>query len=496
MTPEASIEAPELSSPTAPSRTAAGMTAPMVIKLLGSEGYGILILVGLIPSYLSFSDLGMGVASTKFSSEAVAQGDESREASVVATATSVAFTGSFIAVLPIIIFAREIASAMNVPANMLSTASLALQLTCGSFVFGILSNIINSPELARLRMDVNALITATSRIVLALGTVIVLWLGMGIVGAALFGLLIGILTIGGHLVAYRMLIGRFPTLRLEKALVRPLLRFGVALAVSSIAVTILINLEKGLLTRLTSVQSLSYFSVAATLAGMVSLGLNSFVTALLPALSRLTAPDAAGSFRALFARLLRLSIICVFPPLSFLIVIADPFFSKWAGPDFGANSTIPFYLLSIGLAFNLIGWIPQVALTAVGRTEVLPKLYWCELPISAAISYLLISRYGVIGAALGWLVRAIIDALVILLITRKVLAFSFGFLRNLRAFLLAAATFLPAIVPAVLGFSPLIVVPLWAISFAAFAMVGWRWLVESDEKSFLIHAVTKRFRAA
>ena len=46
------------------------ISTPFIIRYLGAESYGVLLLVGLIPAYFSFADFGMGVASTKFAAEA------------------------------------------------------------------------------------------------------------------------------------------------------------------------------------------------------------------------------------------------------------------------------------------------------------------------------------------------------------------------------------------------------------------------------------------
>ena len=61
-------------------------TTPMIIRLLGNEGYGVLILITLIPTYFSFSELGMGVASTRFASEAYGRGNLGEEGRTIRTA--------------------------------------------------------------------------------------------------------------------------------------------------------------------------------------------------------------------------------------------------------------------------------------------------------------------------------------------------------------------------------------------------------------------------
>ena len=52
------------------------LATPFVIRFLGSEGYGVLSLINVLVGYLSFADMGMGSASTRFGSEAQARGDQ------------------------------------------------------------------------------------------------------------------------------------------------------------------------------------------------------------------------------------------------------------------------------------------------------------------------------------------------------------------------------------------------------------------------------------
>ncbi|MBK7801073.1 MAG: oligosaccharide flippase family protein [Chloracidobacterium sp.] len=93
-------------------------TTPFVIRLLGSEGYGVLILVGLIPTYFAFADFGMGIASTKFASEAYAAGDSEKEARTVRTAALIALIVSLPVAAAIFIFSNAAIAAFNVPAHL------------------------------------------------------------------------------------------------------------------------------------------------------------------------------------------------------------------------------------------------------------------------------------------------------------------------------------------------------------------------------------------
>src|SRR5690606_3899856 len=99
----------------------------------------------------------------------------------------------------------------------------------------------------------------------------------------------------------------------------------------------------------------------------------SMMQSLIPAFSQLLAPSRRDEFRDLFARSIRFNIIWLLPVLALLFVSARPFFTIWAGDEFGEKSTLPFYILLIGLFFNVISYVPYASLVASGRTDVLAK---------------------------------------------------------------------------------------------------------------------------
>src|SRR5215467_474427 len=66
------------------------LATPFIIRLLGTESFGVLSLINVVISYLTFSEFGMGVASTRFGSEAHAHNDQEKESAVVWTSLVIA----------------------------------------------------------------------------------------------------------------------------------------------------------------------------------------------------------------------------------------------------------------------------------------------------------------------------------------------------------------------------------------------------------------------
>jgi O-antigen/teichoic acid export membrane protein len=334
------------------------VTTPIIVRILGAEGYGLLQLIILIPNYFAFSDLGMGLASTRFAAEAYGRGDRAGEAKLVRTSALIALISSSVFAVPIAIFAAPIVSEFNIRPDLVPAAITGLRLTCATFVMGVLAAVVNSPQLSRLRMDLNALIGGSTRVVASVGAAVVLYLGYGIVGAAAWFLVVNVLMVSAHLVVSRRLLKNFWELSIDTGTIKPLLRFGMGLTFSAVAAVFLLNLEKLLLGRLVSVESLAYYTIAFTFASMAMMFSLSMVQSLVPAFSQLLSPEKKEQFNTLFVRGIKLSIIGLLPTLMILFVVAKPFFTIWAGPDFGRESTLPFYILLCGLLFNIVAFLP------------------------------------------------------------------------------------------------------------------------------------------
>jgi len=401
------------------------VTTPFTIRLLGAEGYGVLILVGLIPTYLGFADFGMSMASTKFGSEAYAEGDEEKEGRIVRTAALIALMTSVPVAALLIFFAGQIIGLFNVPPELSSDAVLALRLASITFVINFLCGIFNTPQLARLRMDLNTFINASSRILGLLATPLVLYLGYGIVGAVTVLLAASILNLTGHLIVSRRLLPHLVGTTIDRSAIRSVIKFGGGFIIASIAGMLLGNIEKGLLSSLVSVTSLAYYSVAFALAGMLTMFSASMVQSLFPAFARLQSEENRIQRNSMYSVAITMTVIWVLPVLVFLSFVAEGFFTIWAGAEFGRESTVPFYILAVGLGFNLLAYVPSAAIMAAGRTDALATLYWIELVPYFFCVWLLTARFGIYGAAAAWSVRAIIDLFAVLYLARSVSNVSF-----------------------------------------------------------------------
>ena len=395
------------------------VTTPFVIRMLGPEAYGVVILVSLLVANLGFADLGMSIASTKFASEEYAKGRPESEARIVRTAALISIMTSLPFAIAVFLLAEKFTDLFNIPPHLRHDATVTFRLAAAILVISLLNQVFNTPQLARLRMDVNTLISAGARIGALIATPLVLFAGGGVVGAISVLFVTTLLTLVGHLYASSCLLPSLRGFSIQLSAVGSLLKFGAPLVIATIAALFVANLEKLILPGIVSVESLAFYSVAFTLASTMTMFSSSMAQSLIPAFSQLQGPETRQQLEGLYLRGLRINVICLMPGLVFLAIAARPFFTLWAGEQFGAESTPIFHILLAGLILNVPAYLPASLLMASGRTDLLAKLYVGELVPYVFLVVFLTWQYGARGAAAAWTLRIAIDAVLIFAIAGR-----------------------------------------------------------------------------
>jgi O-antigen/teichoic acid export membrane protein len=335
-------------------------------------------------------------------------------------------------------------------------------------------------------MDLHTIITATFRI---LGTAlipVVLYLGGGIYGCVLVLLFSGVFTLIGHLLISARLLPELVGTAIDRSIIREFLKFGGSLVVAGLAVALLANLEKLLLSPLVSVQSLAYFSVAFTFANLITTFASSMAQSLLPAFSRLIGAGKHTEFNSLFARGMRLNILCIIPVIAFFMVVARPFFTVWAGAEFGRETVVPFYILMAGLSVSGFAYMPYCAVVAAGRSDIIAKLYWLEVIVFLGITVVLVSTFGLIGAAISWSLRAVVDGASLIILAQKAAGITSGTGIIVKPFTIGVLLLTPSIIFSIVS-SQSSIWPMvtYIASVIAYVIIAWRSLLLGEERDWL-----------
>jgi O-antigen/teichoic acid export membrane protein len=102
----------------------------------------------------------------------------------------------------------------------------------------------------------------------------------------------------------------------------------------------------------------------------------------------------------------------------------------WLGSDFAAMSTEVLRWLAAGIFISSLAQLPWGLIQAAGRPDLTAKIHVLELLVYLPALWLMVSRYGIQGAAVTWTARVALDTM-LLLATAQHLLPGARFLRQL-----------------------------------------------------------------
>jgi len=465
---------------------ASALITPFVVRQMGATQYGILAFLNLLTSYLAYTDLGMGTASTRFASLEESAGS-SREAEVIWTGISLsALLGAAVGVLMIASAPLINDGLLHVGSALRGQSILALRIVGVAFLLKNLANVMNTPQLVRLRFDIYTAITSGSALLQIALIPIILWLGGDLVTIASMIAAVNFCALGLHFATGHRLLPQLWPPHLNAALFRPLFNFGALIVLSQVPELILTNAERFGLTYFTSVSNLAYYSIAYTYANLSLIVAIAMGQVLLPMFSRLQSSSREEELGQLYRRSVVSMCFTLAPVAVVLAVVARPVLTTLLGLDYGRESTPACYLLLVGIVFSGISYVPGSLLFAADKGSIVARIRWCELAPYMVIAAALTMKYGIVGAAVAWTVRAMVDSLLLNIAVqrwRNPISFS---LSNLLRLARALAFLLPPVIVMTIfqvrwvwtGFLTCVCLMLYIVNL-------WRRVLTSSEKSWV-----------
>lgn len=142
------------------------------------------------------------------------------------------------------------------------------------------------------------------------------------------------------------------------------------------------------------------YNTAFTLSYILSIGLNSVNTALLPSLSDSYSSDNLDEFRSTYRLGARWSFYFTFPAFVFILIFPAEIIALFFGDQYRSAKFALVLLAGGTLASVLMGSVYE-ALTALGRTRMIMTFTFFSFVFNAIANYLLIQVFGIEGAAVA-----------------------------------------------------------------------------------------------
>ena len=402
---------------------------PFIIRALGVERFGLLSIAWVVLEYFIIFDCGLGRASAKYVAEALGNDDQDQISRIAWTTLMVQLgfglvgTAVVFGVTPLLVeHIFNISPALTAEAKvMFSLIAMAVPLVLAS---SSLTGMLAAAQRFDLVNAVNALSSVANSFAILVG---VLYLGWQLTHLVMVLVVVrGLGLITNYWLCTRIFstLTGLPQFRLAE--LNKLLSFGGWVTVSSMVVPLLLYMDRFVIGATLTMTAVAYYSVPYDIVTRLWIIPLSLITALYPAFSTVKGQGRGEQLAPLMAQSMKWVLLTLGPIVVLISAFASDILRLWLGLDFARESTIAFQILLVAILINSMVQVPYTLVQALGRPDLTAKFHLIQLPFHGVLVWLLVSRWGVMGAAIAQAIRITLEALLLLVAGCRLASLPFG----------------------------------------------------------------------
>ncbi len=393
---------------------------PFIVRSLGVEQFGILSLIWVsLSNYFGFFDFGLGQSTIKFIAEALGKKKKNNLPELVWTLLTFSILLGVVGTI-VIIFINpflvnnvfKISTGLRGTAlKSFSIAALAVPIvTTISVSRGILEGMQRYDFLNFVKTPLSSLFF--------LIPVISIFFDFKLPEIILFLVVLQLL---GAIAYLFFCFKTFPFIK-KHFLVRikrfwQLFNFGKWIFLSKLTFTFLTHVDRFLIGAIISVAAVGFYTAPLDPIARILILSESFIV-LFPFFSYLgTSRKEEVSFyytRAIKHLLVIMGVVAIT-----IILFSGDILLFWLGEEFKEKSTTVLQFLVFGIFAISLTLVGENLIKGYGRPDIIAKLRLAEVPFYLLFLWFFINRFGIVGAAAVWMIRATIDAVLIILVSFK-----------------------------------------------------------------------------
>ncbi|MGU3415455.1 flippase [Enterobacteriaceae bacterium C34A] len=198
-----------------------------------------------------------------------------------------------------------------------------------------------------------------------------------------------------------------------------LIRFGGWITVSNIISPLMVYFDRFVVSHLLGAGKIAYYTAPSEGVGRLLNIPAALARALFPKLSYAQTVEERKKLEK--QSLILMSIACI-PVVVITMLFSRQLMTLWMGEDLGMHSASILQVLIVGFYFNAIAQIPYSLIQAAGKAKLTAFIHICEIIPYLIVMYLLTIHYGLLGTAISWTGRVMIDALLLRIVSNRLIS--------------------------------------------------------------------------
>ena len=381
------------------------VTVPLYLRTIGEIRYGVLLLAFTFLGYFGAFDLGLGRAVA----QRLPQQDDVIERNQTFWTALFISAGMGIVGAVILYFLGTwlFASIFHIPSSLRGEMPAALPWLAAivplTAVISVFAGALEARQ-AFLALNLSQIVGTIGLQVFPLSLALLGHLSMAtLLAAALAGRLLGVLML--VMATARKLPFRGAP-HWHRADFAPLLRFGGWVTVSGLVTPLLTIIDRLVIGAQLNAAAVTAYTVTYNLTQRFTYMPAALSTSLFPRFSR----GAGDDRECLLHDGIRALVAIQTPIIVIGIILMVPFLDLWIGKELAAQAAPVAIVLLIGIWINAPAYVPHNLLPAVGRPDLMARFYLVELLPFLLVLWILVAQFGILGAAIAWLLRSTADA--------------------------------------------------------------------------------------
>jgi len=406
---------------------------PYLVEHLGVEAFGILTLIWALIGYFSLFDFGLGRALTqqiakRLDTPAAVEIPGLARVGLLFTLITGVIGGVLLALLATVL-ARDwfnvSAELQEVARTSLLIAALGIPLaTLTTGARGVVEAYQDFKSTNLIRLWLGAATFALPVVSIWLFGPSLVWAVAALVVARLVS------CIAQWICAARKLPDGWQRVPVQLPFLKVLLSQGVWMTASNLVGPLVITMDRFVIASFVAAGVVAYYTVPSEVMVRLLIVPGALATALFPQLTSVLQCSQIEA-TALYNRALRITVVCMAPLCLITALGAYWGLSWWISPEFAAESWPIASILSLGILCNSVAFVPFAIIQAAGHARVTALANLFVLALYLPVLLWLVYEHGVVGAAVAWVIRAVIDMILLLYFARKIMAPSHRYLEGL-----------------------------------------------------------------
>jgi O-antigen/teichoic acid export membrane protein len=382
---------------------AAFLLAPVLVRGLGEERYGIWSLVESILAYLLLFDLGVAASVVRYVARFETTRDQDNLNRVFSTSLCI-FAAAGAAAFAVTLGCAAVADHLwTIPPPLLGEMRSMLLLLGLNLGLGLPLSVFPSVLDGLGRYPAKTVIRAAGVLARSVLFVLVVYHHGGLRGLAWS---ITLCNLGEHLVhavaAWRYLPGlRFSFRLADRATFRTIRGYSLDAFLALLAGRVSFQTDALVIGFFLTARHITYFAIAGRLVEYAKNSFRAATTVLTPAVSSLEARGDAAGIRRVLLDGTRGALWFVLPVQAGLLILGRPFLALWMGPEYAPRCFPTLVILTAPLTLALSQSVSARILYGLGRLRWFSKLVLAEAAANLVLSACLAERLGIEGVALG-----------------------------------------------------------------------------------------------